>query len=120
MSIAVDDPLSPVAIAAFLQGMAELGWTDRRNMAINYRWAAGDAERYRKFAAELVELSPDVIVAVGAVSAAALQQATRSIPVVFVAAGDPVGSGLVASLARPRAAISPALLHSNTASAQSG
>ena len=101
MSVAADDPRSPVGIAAFLQGMAELGWTDRRNMVIDYRWAAGEAERYRKFASELVELSPDVIVAAGVVAAAALQQMTRSIPIVFVSAGDPVGSGLVASLARP-------------------
>jgi putative ABC transport system substrate-binding protein len=98
---AADDPGSPVIIGAFLQGMSELGWTDRRNVVIDYRWAAGEAERYRKFATELVELSPDVIVAAGVPSAAALQQATRSIPIVFVDAGDPVGSGLVASLARP-------------------
>ena len=98
---AADDPGSPVIIGAFLQGMAELGWTDRRNVVIDYRWAAGEAERYRKFATELVELSPDVIVAAGVPSAAALQQATRSIPIVFVDASDPVGSGLVASLARP-------------------
>ena len=101
MNFAADDPLSPPNIAAFLQGMAELGWTDRRNVVIDYRWAAGEADRYRKFATELVELSPDVIVAAGVPSAAALQQATRSIPIVFVDASDPVGSGLVASLPRP-------------------
>jgi putative ABC transport system substrate-binding protein len=67
MNFAADDPLSPANIAAFLQGMAELGWTDRRNMAIDYRWAAGDPERFRKSAAELVALSPDVILASGAV-----------------------------------------------------
>jgi putative ABC transport system substrate-binding protein len=98
---AADDPGSPVIIGALLQGMAELGWIDRRNMVIDYRWAAGEAERYGKFATELVELSPDVIVAAGVPSAAALQRATRSIPIVFVDASDPVGSGLVASLARP-------------------
>jgi putative ABC transport system substrate-binding protein len=69
MPIAVDDAESPVRIAAFLQGMAELGWTDRRNMVIDYRWAAGDPERDRKSAAELVALSPDVILAEAASSA---------------------------------------------------
>jgi putative ABC transport system substrate-binding protein len=98
---AADDPGSPAVVAVFLQGMAERGWTDRRNMVIDYRWVAGEAERYGKFARELVELSPDVLVAAGVPSAAALQQATRSIPIVFVDASDPVGSGLVASLARP-------------------
>jgi len=101
MAIAVDDPESPVEIAAFLQGMAEHGWTDRRNMVIDYRWAAGDPERLRKSAAELVALSPDVILAEGAFSAAILQQATRSVPIVFVNASDPVANGFVASLARP-------------------
>jgi putative ABC transport system substrate-binding protein len=101
MNFAADDPLSPPNIAAFLQGMAELGWTDRRNMAIDYRWAAGDPERFRKSAAELVALSPDVILASGASSAAPLQQATRSVPIVFVNAADPVANGFVASLARP-------------------
>jgi putative ABC transport system substrate-binding protein len=101
INFAVDDPLSPANIAAFLQGMAELGWTDRRNMVIDYRWAAGDPERFRKTAAELVALSPDVILASGASSAAPLQQMTRSVPIVFVNATDPVSSGLVASLARP-------------------
>jgi putative ABC transport system substrate-binding protein len=101
MNIAADDPQSPLRVAAFLQGMAELGWTDRRNMVIDYRWAAGEPERYRKSAAELVALSPDVILASGASSVVPLQEATRSIPIVFVNASDPVGSGLVASLARP-------------------
>src|SRR6516225_2783188 len=101
MAIAADDPESPVEIAAFLQGMAELGWTDRRNMVIDYRWAAGDPERLRKSAAELLALSPDVILAEGASSAAPLQQATRSVPIVFVNASDPVANGFVGSLARP-------------------
>jgi putative ABC transport system substrate-binding protein len=101
MSLSADDPESPARIAAFLQGMAELGWADRRNMAIDYRWAAGDPERYRKSAAELVALSPDVILASGASSAAPLQQATRSVPIVFANASDPVANGFVASLARP-------------------
>jgi putative ABC transport system substrate-binding protein len=101
MNFAADDPESMARIATFLQGMAELGWTDRRNMVIDYRWAAGDPERFRKSAAELVALSPDVILASGASSAAPLQQATRSVPIVFANATDPVASGLVASLARP-------------------
>src|SRR6516225_8610861 len=77
MNLAADDPESLARIAAFLQGMAELGWIHRRNMVIDYRWAAGDPERLRKSAAELVALSPDVILAEGASSAAPLQQATR-------------------------------------------
>src|SRR5262249_24990812 len=101
MNIAADDPQSPLRVAAFLQGMAELGWTDRRNMVIDYRSAAGEPQRYPKSAADLVALSPDVILSSGASSVVPLQEATRSVPIVFVNASDPVGSGLVASLARP-------------------
>ncbi|MGC2334806.1 MAG: ABC transporter substrate-binding protein, partial [Pseudolabrys sp.] len=79
----------------------QFGWTDHRNVQIEIRWAAGDADRYRKFAAELTALVPDVILATGTPAVEALQRATRTIPIVFVAVVDPVGAGLVANLARP-------------------
>ena len=88
-------------LAAFLQGLQQLGWTDGRNVQIDYRWAAGDADRIRKYAAELVALAPDVIVADGSPIAGPLQQATRTVPIVFVQVTDPVGAGFVESLARP-------------------
>jgi putative tryptophan/tyrosine transport system substrate-binding protein len=100
LSVAADDPESQVRLAAFLQGLQELGWTVGRNVQIDYRWATGDANRMR-YAAELVALGPDVILASSGVVVGALQQTTRTVPIVFVTAIDPVGAGLVASLARP-------------------
>jgi putative ABC transport system substrate-binding protein len=88
-------------ISALRQGLEQFGWTDRRNVQIEIRWAAGDADRYRKFAAELTAFVPDVILATGTPAVEALQRATRTIPIVFVAVVDPVGAGLVANLARP-------------------
>jgi putative tryptophan/tyrosine transport system substrate-binding protein len=78
-----------------------LGWTDGRNLRIDIRWAAGDADRIRRYAAELVALAPDVILAIGAATTGPLRQATRTVPIVFVNVSDPVGAGFVASLARP-------------------
>jgi putative ABC transport system substrate-binding protein len=101
LSLAANDPESPVRVAAFLQGLQEAGWTVGRNVRIDYRWGAANAERDRKYAAELVALSPDVILAVGGSIVGALQQATRTVPIVFVNVTDPVGAGFVASLARP-------------------
>jgi putative ABC transport system substrate-binding protein len=86
--------------AAFVQRLRELGWIENRNVAIEYRWAAGRTEGYAEIAAEFVRLKVDVIVTVGSAVAAA-KQATSTIPIVFAIAVDPVGSGLVASLARP-------------------
>ena len=88
-------------ITAFRQALEQFGWTDRRNVQIEIRWAAGDADRYRNFAAELTALVPDVILATGTPAVEALQRATRTTPIVFVAVVDPVGAGLVANLARP-------------------
>jgi ABC-type uncharacterized transport system substrate-binding protein len=102
MNLAADDPESPARLAAFLQGLEQLGWTDGRNVRIDTRWGGGDADEFRRYAAELVGLAPDVILAVGSPGVSALQQATRTLPIVFVQVGDPVGSGFVASLARPR------------------
>jgi putative tryptophan/tyrosine transport system substrate-binding protein len=86
---------------AFERALQELGWTDGRNVRIDYRWGAGDADRIRRYAAELVSLSPDVILTVGSATAGPLLEATRTVSIVFVQATDPVGAGLVASLARP-------------------
>jgi ABC-type uncharacterized transport system substrate-binding protein len=101
MNLAADDPQSPVRIAALLQGLQELGWADGRNMRLEYRWGANDVERGRRFAAEMVALRPEVILASGSPSVGALQQVTRAVPIVFVAVIDPVGSGFVDSLAQP-------------------
>jgi ABC-type uncharacterized transport system substrate-binding protein len=101
MNVAADDPVGQARIAAFLQGLQELGWTVGRNIRIDYRWAAGNADRTRGYAAELVALAPEVILAPGSASAGPLLQATRAVPIVFVTTVDPVGAGFVASLARP-------------------
>jgi putative ABC transport system substrate-binding protein len=96
-----DDPDGQVRLAAFVQALQQLGWTDGRNVKIDYRWPAGDAEKTRKYAAELVALAPDVILAVGAANMTPLLQATRTVPIVFMAVADPVGAGYVDSLSRP-------------------
>src|SRR5262245_265870 len=101
MNLAADDPEAPARIAAFAQGLGEFGWRVGGNLRIDYRWGAGDAERIRKEAAELVALAPDVILSSGSPSVAALQRATDRVPIVFVQVVDPVGSGFVESLARP-------------------
>ena len=101
MSSAADDPEGQARIAAFLQGLQQLGWTDGRNVRIDTRWAAGNADDIRKYAAELVALAPDVILATGSAIVAPLLQATRAVPIVFVHVPDPVGAGFVDSLARP-------------------
>jgi putative ABC transport system substrate-binding protein len=98
---AESDPEGRTRIHTFRQGLQDLGWVDGRNVRIDYRWGAGNAERARVHAAELVSLAPDVILANGTPALAALHRATRSIPVVFVAVVDPVGAGYVQSLARP-------------------
>jgi len=100
-NLAADDPEGQARIAAFLQGLQQLGWTDGRKVRIDTRWAAGDPERIRRYAAELVALTPDVILATGSATVQPLLQATRTVPIVFVNVTDPVGAGVVASLARP-------------------
>ena len=101
VSRVADDPEEQARLAAFLQGLQELGWTEGRNVRIDYRWAAADADRSRTYAAELVALAPDVILAASSQSVAALQQTTRTVPIVFANIVDPVGAGYVARLARP-------------------
>jgi putative ABC transport system substrate-binding protein len=100
-NLVADDPEAQARVGAFLQGLQELGWAVGRNMRIEYRWGAGDADRTRGYAAELVALAPDVILTSGASALAPLLQATRSVPVVFAQVPDPVGAGFVNSLARP-------------------
>ena len=101
MNLAADDPEGQARNTAFLQELAQLGWIAGRNVQINTRWGAGDPERIRKFAAELVALAPDVIVATSSQSVAAVLQATRVVPTVFASIADPVGAGFVESLGRP-------------------
>ena len=100
-TIAADDPHSQARIAAVLQGLQQLGWTDGRNVRIEYRWSAGNDADTRKYAAELTALAPDVILASGGATVGPLLQATRTVPIVFVNVIDPVGAGFVDSLARP-------------------
>jgi putative ABC transport system substrate-binding protein len=88
-------------VAAFLQGLQQSGWTDGRNLRIDYRWSAGDADRIRKFATELLALGPDVVMAFTSAAVAPLRQATSTVPIVFAVVADPVGAGYVESLARP-------------------
>jgi len=96
-----EDAEGQARFAAFLQGLRQLGWTDGRNVRIDYRWGGGNADNIRKQAAELAALAPDVILAAGAAVAGPLLQATRTVPIVFVIVPDPVGAGFVDSLARP-------------------
>jgi hypothetical protein len=101
MLLAEDDPVQKSRTEAFLQGLQQSGWTDRRNVQIDYRWGAGDSVRARRYAPELVALAPDVILAPGSASLGPLLQVTRDIPIVFVHVFDPVGAGFVDSLAKP-------------------
>jgi putative ABC transport system substrate-binding protein len=98
--LAADDPVAQANNAAFLQGLQQLGWTDGRNVHIDFRWGAGNAADIHKYAAELVALAPDVILAPAA-SVGPLLQTTRTVPIVFVIVPDPVGAGFVESLSRP-------------------
>ena len=99
--LAKDDPEAVGRVAAFQQTLASTGWSDGRNVRIDYRWTGGDADRLKKYTTELVALAPDVILAEGSATVGPLLQMTRSIPTVFTNVVDPVGSGYVASLSRP-------------------
>jgi putative tryptophan/tyrosine transport system substrate-binding protein len=102
LASAADDSEYQARMAAFRQGLAQLGWTDGGNVRIDTRWATTNADDLRRHAAELAALAPDVLVAAtGTATAAPLLQATRTVPIVFVVVVDPVGAGFVASLARP-------------------
>ena len=101
MAGAAGDPEGQARLVAFVQGLQEQGWTVGRNVQLDVRWTAGEPNLTRRYAAELVALAPDVILGAVTTSVQALLEVTRSIPIVFAAATDPVGGGLVASLARP-------------------
>jgi putative ABC transport system substrate-binding protein len=100
ISLAASDAEGRARLSAFMQGLTELGWTDGGNVRIDIRWA-GDAERNRIYATELVALAPDVILASGGTVMGLLQQVTHTVPIVFTQVGDPVGSGYIESLSRP-------------------
>src|SRR6516164_4148646 len=95
------DPEAKAHLSAFMQGLVELGWTNGHNIRMDIRWPAGNIDRVRKSAKELVDLQPDVILSEGTPATFALQRETRTVPVIVAAISDPVGAGLVASLARP-------------------
>jgi putative ABC transport system substrate-binding protein len=100
-TLAADDAMAQARNGAFLQGLQQAGWTIGRNVQVEIRWAGGDANRLRTYAAELVALAPNVILTTGNAGTAPLLQATRTVPIVFVIIPDPVGAGFVDSLARP-------------------
>jgi len=101
MFLAEDDAAAKARIAALIEGLQQLDWTVGRNVQVDIRWGATDAVRSRRYAAELVTLAPDVILSTASESIAALREATRTVPIVFVGVTDPVGAGYVANLARP-------------------
>ena len=101
VSLSKDNPEGQARLAAFAKGLQELGWTDGRNIHIEYRWSGGDAELTRNYATELVALAPDVILAGNTSTVGALQRATRTVPIVFAGVVDPVAAGFVESVARP-------------------
>jgi ABC-type uncharacterized transport system substrate-binding protein len=96
-----DDPEGQARAAAFRQGLQELGWTEGRNLRIDWRWSGGDIGRTRNYAAEVAALAPDLVVANGTANLSALKEAIRSIPIVFVVVNDPVGQGFISSLGHP-------------------
>jgi putative ABC transport system substrate-binding protein len=101
MAYAASDPEAQLFVRTFVQGLAEFGWNDGKNLQIDLRWAAGDVEQIRAHAKQLVAANPDLIVANTTPVTAALRRETRTIPIVFVIASDPVGDGFIESLARP-------------------
>ena len=92
--LSADDAQGQARLVAFVQGLQQLGWTDGRNVRIDFRWGAGDADRFRRYAAELIALAPDVVLASGSPAVGPLLHATRTVPVVFASVGDPVGAWL--------------------------
>jgi putative tryptophan/tyrosine transport system substrate-binding protein len=101
MNLGADDGEGQARLSAFRQGLQELGWTEGRNIRIEPRWAAGNLSDARRYAAELVALGPDVVFASAGFAARPLREATHSVPIAFVNVIDPVGSGIVESLAHP-------------------
>jgi putative ABC transport system substrate-binding protein len=101
MNVPPEHPEGQPFVAAFRQALQRLGWTEGRNIRIDIRWGENDVERDRKYAAELVALTPDVVLAAGTLSVTALQRVSRTLPIVFVDVSDPVGAGLVERMDRP-------------------
>jgi putative ABC transport system substrate-binding protein len=101
MAYAESDPVAQAAVVTFRDVLAKLGWRESSNLRIELRWGAGDAEKFKAFAKELVSLRPDAILSMGTVATGFAVRETQTIPIVFVSVGDPISSGLVASLARP-------------------
>jgi putative tryptophan/tyrosine transport system substrate-binding protein len=101
MPFAEDNPVGQARLAAFRQGLLQLGWADGRNVRIDSRWGAGDASLTRTYAWELVALAPDVVMAVSSGAVAPLREVTRTVPIVFAVVADPVGAGFVENLAQP-------------------
>ena len=101
INLTADDPQSQARIAVLLNGLQQFGWAEGLNIRIDYRWGSGDVNRLRNYAAELIALAPDVVLAGGSEAAATFQQASRNLPIVFVNVADPVGAGYVDSLSRP-------------------
>ena len=101
LALREDDPKDEARVAALLHALADLGWTEGRNLKIEWRWTGGDIARVREYAGELVRLAPEVIFAQSTPNVAALKQATTSIPVVFAVVNDPVAQGFIASMAHP-------------------
>jgi putative tryptophan/tyrosine transport system substrate-binding protein len=101
MNVAAEHPEGQPAITAFRQALQQLSWSEGRNLRIDVRWGENDADRDRKYAAELVALTPDVILAAGTLGVTALQRITRAVPIVFVRIADPIGAGVINNLARP-------------------
>ena len=101
MSNAASDPLGLSRVSIFRQELQELGWKEGRNLQLEVRWSSGDASRINGYSAELVKFAPDIIVANGSPVLAAMEQATRSIPIVFAVVNDPVEQGFIPSMAHP-------------------
>jgi putative ABC transport system substrate-binding protein len=101
VNLAADDPEASARVTAFAQQLAQFGWTVGRNVRIDYRWGAFNADRSRRYALELATLAPDIFLALGATAVAALKQAMPDVPLVFVNIVDPVSAGFVDSLAHP-------------------
>jgi putative ABC transport system substrate-binding protein len=101
MSLAADDSEGQARLAAFVQSLQRLGWTDGRNVTVDHRWGAGDADLMHRYAAELVALAPDVLLASGTSAVGPLLRATRTVPIVFTQVTDPIGAGFVDNLAQP-------------------
>ena len=101
MGFAESDPIAQSRLVAFRDALAKLGWTEGSNLRIELRWGADDPDRMRTFAKDLVDLRPDTILSHSLLGTASVQRESRTIPIVFVSVSDPIGSGFVASLARP-------------------